>query len=60
MSLYVAQHYATERNKGIDHASGRAGYATSCKNGQRHATRGAIPIAEGPKKVVPVTEHTEA
>jgi hypothetical protein len=47
MSLYVAQPYATERNKGIDRASGRARDATSCKNGKHHATRRRDPIAEG-------------
>jgi hypothetical protein len=49
MSLYVAQPYATERKKWIDHASGRACHATSCKNVQHHATHRSILIAEGDK-----------
>jgi hypothetical protein len=44
MSLYAAQQSATERNKEIDRATGRAGRARTGNATQR---AGAIPIAEG-------------
>jgi hypothetical protein len=55
MSLYVAEQYATERNKGIDLASGRARDASSCKNVQHLATRRRDSYRRGPEKEVPVT-----
>ena len=60
MSLYVAQQYATERNKEIDHASGRTRGATSCKNGQHHARRRRGSYRRGPETEVPATSHTES
>jgi hypothetical protein len=52
MSLYVAEQYATERNKGIDLASGRARDATSCKNRQRYTTRRLDSYRGGPEEEV--------
>ena len=43
------QPYATERNKWIDRAIGRACHATPRKNVQHHATHRSISIAEGHK-----------
>jgi hypothetical protein len=50
MSLYMAQPYAMGRNKGTEHASGRACHATSRKNVQHHATHWSIPVAERQKQ----------